>query len=130
MNTLVNTGADHVANGPADAAADAPPALAFYLYYKVMSEQAPLLVPRVRQMQENLRRCADAGVLASSLHQRLEATSTPLQTWMEIYRCQPSAQQPHPFLHHLQQATLEADILAFIQGERHLECFMELESCA
>ncbi len=90
-----------------------------FVYYRVRSDAAMQLQPRVAAMQAGLAR--RFGVRAA-LKRRPEEQDG-LQTWMEIY-----TNVPDDFLPALQQA---ADTAAVpIEGERHIELFVDLPACA
>jgi hypothetical protein len=93
-----------------------------YVYYKVRSEDAPRLAPRVRAMQARLA----ANGIGAQLKRRPDAPgamseSSDLQTWMEVY---PSADDGLGPL--VEQAALDAGIAEFIQGPRRSEVFVDL----
>ncbi len=90
-----------------------------FVYYRVRSDAARQLQPRVASMQDGLAR--RFGV-RTSLKRRPEETDG-LQTWMEIY-----AAVPDDFLPALQQAADNAALP--IDGERHIEIFVDLPACA
>jgi len=87
-----------------------------YVYYKVREEDALLLAPRVRAMQERL---AIEGA-ACQLKRRPE-TRDGLQTWMEVY---PAATEA--FAGTVEGAAFDAGLAEFIQGPRRSEVFMDL----
>ncbi len=100
---------------------------ACYVYYRVAPAQAAQLLPKVLAMQARL---AQELTLETSLQQRVDAANEQaVLTWMEIYRASGKL-HAETVLQQLQQAVSEADILAYLQGERHLECFMDIQPCA
>ena len=90
-----------------------------YVYYKVRSELAMLMLPHVRGMQDELN--SRFGV-ESDLKRRPDEKEG-LQTWMEVYRS-----VPEDFLQALEQAAIDAHLP--ISGERHIEVFVDLPACA
>lgn len=90
-----------------------------YVYYRLPSELSALILPHVRAMQEGLR--AEFGV-KTALKRRPEE-SDGQQTWMEVYES-----VPKDFLHALEQAAIDAHLP--ITGERHIEVFEDIPSCA
>ena len=92
-----------------------------YIYYRVPEQHAAQLAPRVHAMQSRL--LAATGV-AGQLKRRPEA-SDGMQTWMEIYL----ATGPS-FDAALADALEQAAVLEQIDGKRHTEVFMDVETCA
>ncbi len=90
-----------------------------YVYYRVRSELADLMLPHVRAMQQGLQAAHGIGV---ALKRRPEETDG-LQTWMEVY-----ASVPDDFMTALEQAAIDAHLP--ITGERHVELFTDLPACA
>ena len=91
-----------------------------YVYYKVRTEDAFELAPRVRAMQEALARDGAACQL-----KRRPESRDGLQTWMEVY---PATNDG--FEATVEQAALQAGLAAFIQGPRRSEVFVDLPPCA
>lgn len=90
-----------------------------FVYYRVRNDAAMQLQPRVADMQAGL---AHRFGVRTALKRRPEEKDG-LQTWMEIYMA-----VPEDFLPVLQQA---ADSAALpIEGERHIEIFVDLPACA
>ncbi len=90
-----------------------------FVYYRVRSDAAAQLRPRVARLQAGL---AQRFGVRASLKRRPEEQDG-LQTWMEIYEA-----VSDDFLPALQQA---ADAAALpIEGERHIEIFVDLPACA
>jgi hypothetical protein len=92
-----------------------------YIYYRVSEAQAAQLAPRVQAMQASLK--AAHGV-AGQLKRR-PASQDGQQTWMEIYPATGAG-----FDAALAAAVLEAAIADQIDGQRHTEVFMDVETCA
>ncbi len=89
-----------------------------YVYYRVRLTDAAALQPQVRAMQQDLS--GRFGV-ASSLKRRPEEQDG-CQTWMETYLDVPAG-----FADELAQS---ASGLALVNGERHVETFVDLAPCA
>jgi hypothetical protein len=92
-----------------------------YIYYRVPEAQAAQLAPRVQAMQAHL--LALHGV-AGRLKRR-PGSSDGVQTWMEIYE---GAGQD--FNAALDAAVQQAALGGCIDGPRHTEVFMDVETCA
>ena len=92
-----------------------------YIYYRVPDAAAAQLVPRVQAMQARLR--AAHGVDAQL--KRRPGSSEGLQTWMEIYPATGAG-----FDAALEAAVQEAALLEQIDGQRHTEVFMDVDTCA
>ncbi len=92
-----------------------------YIYYRVREEHAGALAPRVRAMQAAL--LASHGV-AGRLLRRPDA-SDGLQTWMEVYPASGSG-----FEAALALALSDAALPDLIDGQRHLEVFTDISTCA
>ena len=90
-----------------------------YVYYRLRSELAELMLPHVRAMQDGLN--VHYGV-KTALKRRPEEKDGE-QTWMEVYEA-----VPEDFLHALEQAAIEAHLP--ISGERHVEVFVDVAECA
>ncbi len=92
-----------------------------YIYYRVPERQAAQLAPRVQAMQARL--LALHGV-AGQLKRR-PGSSDGTQTWMEVY---PATE---PAFCAALDAAVQLDALAdLIDGPRHTEVFMDVETCA
>lgn len=89
-----------------------------YVYYRVRSDHAHQLQTQVSAMQRALSQ--NFGVHCA-LKRRPEEKDG-CQTWMETYTAVPEG-----FAHTLANA---AAALSLIEGERHLETFMDLPACA
>lgn len=92
-----------------------------YIYYRVQEQRAAELAPQVVAMQQRLS--AELGVQAQ-LKRRPNAKDG-LQTWMEVYLATPAG-----FDGALDEAVKQSGILAWIDGERHTEVFMDIAPCA
>lgn len=90
-----------------------------YVYYRVRSELAALMLPHVRAMQAALRQAF--GI--KTLLKRRPEEKDGAQTWLEIYPC-----VPEHFLGELEQAAIDAHLP--IEGGRHIEVFVDLPECA
>ncbi len=89
-----------------------------YVYYRVRSAHAEGLQPQVAAMQRTL---AHAYGVRCELKRRPQETEG-CQTWMETY-----ISVPEGFEHALATA---AAALSLIEGERHVETFVDLPACA
>jgi len=92
-----------------------------YIYYRVPDAVAAQLAPRVQAMQARLR--AAHGVEGQL--KRRPASSEGVQTWMEIY---PNTRTGFDAV--LAAAVQEAALLEQIDGKRHTEVFMDVDTCA
>ena len=92
-----------------------------YIYYRVPDAAAAQLAPRVQAMQARLR--AAHGV--EGRLKRRPGSSEGLQTWMEIYPATGAG-----FDAALAAAVQEAALLEQIDGKRHTEVFMDVDTCA
>ena len=90
-----------------------------YVYYKVRSEDAGELAPRVRVMQMQLTGARDGH--GGALLQRRPEARDGLQTWMEVY---PGVDEA--FGARVEQAVHEAGLAAYMQGPRRSEVFIDL----
>ncbi|MDI1259149.1 DUF4936 family protein [Aquabacterium sp.] len=102
------------------ATADAVPAKALFIYYKVDPAHAPAFEKAVRQMQIALRRSHED--LTARLWIRADAQASA-QTWMETYE--------HPDGVSVLLATLielaAQDLPAGQVGDRHVEMFSNID---
>ncbi len=98
--------------------ADPAKLMDLYVYYRVRSDDAIRLQPQVEAMQRALARSHHVQCL---LKRRPEETEGR-QTWMEIY-----LDAPEGFASALAGA---AASLALIDGDRHVETFVDLAPCA
>ena len=92
-----------------------------YVYYRVRSDTAAALHPKVLAMQARL---AERFKLATSLKRRPGETNGE-QTWMEVY---PAA--PADFAQALQEAVEADGLAAHMSGGRHTEIFTDISACA
>lgn len=92
-----------------------------YIYYRVPDGHAAQLAPRVQAMQARLS--VTTGV-AGQLKRR-PGSSEGLQTWMEIYLATGAG-----FDAALAAAVQEAALSEQIDGKRHTEVFMDVDTCA
>ncbi|HEX8957928.1 MAG TPA: DUF4936 family protein [Burkholderiaceae bacterium] len=92
-----------------------------YVYYKVRTGDGALLRERVAGLQQRLR--TQWGV-ACSLKRRPHSKDG-LDTWMEVYLAAPEG-----FERGLARELQESRVQELIDGERHMEYFLDLTSCA
>lgn len=92
-----------------------------YIYYRVPEQHAAQLAPSIRAMQSRL---FDSTGVAGQLKRRPES-SAGMQTWMEIYLATGAG-----FDAALATALEQATVLGQIDGKRHTEVFMDVETCA
>ena len=92
-----------------------------YIYYRVRTENAHALRPRIEAMQERL--AYEYGIV-SALKRRPKETDGR-QTWMEIYQ-----EVPTDFEAALERALVRDDLHAMIDGQRNIEYFVDISSCA
>jgi hypothetical protein len=92
-----------------------------YIYYRVPCERADELQKQVLNMQTKL---AKEFSLITELKRRPEKRDE-CHTWMEVYR-----NIPENFDRIVQQAVTQAGLTTLINGERHLEHFLDLSACA
>lgn len=92
-----------------------------YIYYTVRDEHADLLAPRIRAMQAEL---AARHAIGTRLMRRPE-TRDGKQTWMEVY-----AATADGFPAALELALNDADVGSLIDGQRHIEVFTDISTCA
>ena len=92
-----------------------------YIYYRVSTANAGILQKRLALMQAKL---SEQWTVQADSKRRPELQDN-LQTWMEIYR-----NVPDGFLPALQAAVTQAGISDLIDGERHVETFVDLDACA
>jgi hypothetical protein len=89
-----------------------------YVYYRVRTDDVTRLQPQVEAMQHALSRAHD---VQAALKRRPEETEGR-QTWMETYLDVPAG-----FALALADS---AAALTLIDGERHVETFVDLAPCA
>lgn len=92
-----------------------------YIYYKARTEDGVRLRERVTRLQQRLH--AGWGV-ACSLKRRPQGKDGR-DTWMEVYLAVPEG-----FEQGLARELLTAEVQELIDGERHIEYFLDLTSCA
>jgi hypothetical protein len=92
-----------------------------YIYYLVPCDRADELQKQVLNMQTKL---AKEFSLITELKRRPDKRDE-CHTWMEVYR-----NVPVNFDTILLQAVTQAGIKTLINGERHLERFLDLSACA
>jgi hypothetical protein len=88
-----------------------------YIYYRVQCERAPQLQQCAVAMQAALLK--KHGVAAEL--QRRHHTQNGQHTWMEIYRAVPDG-----FDAILAHAVAESGLIPMIDGERHMEFFLDV----
>jgi hypothetical protein len=99
----------------------APDKVDWYIYYRVRAEQAPLLHARVSAMQRRLLQQAGVRAMLKQGPQLRDG----FHTWMEVYVAAPS-----DFGAILAREVLNAELSEIIDGERHVEHFWDVTSCA
>jgi len=92
-----------------------------YVYYRVPEANALMLRPRLQSLQQSL---AEEYTIQHSLKRRPEP-SEGCQTWMEVYH-----QVPEDFAAALHKAVDDHGLMALIRGERHVEVFVDVDTCA
>lgn len=92
-----------------------------YVYYRVRSDAAAALHPKVLAMQARL---AARFKLTTSLKRR-PGESNGEQTWMEVYPA-----TPPEFAQALQEAVEAEGLAAHMSGGRHTEVFTDISACA
>ena len=92
-----------------------------FIYYRVPDAHAARLAPRVHAMQERLQ--ASHGVTGQL--KRRPGSKDGQQTWMEIYLATSAG-----FDAALATAVREAALSEQIDGDRHTEVFMDVDTCA
>lgn len=92
-----------------------------YIYYTARAELADALTARVLEMQARL--AAKCGVAASL--KRRPAEKDGRHTWMEVYQAVPEG-----FDAILDDAVEQSALATLIEGERHVEYFMDASACA
>jgi hypothetical protein len=92
-----------------------------YIYYRVRSDRARDLHGLVRALQADL---SQRHGIAAELKRRPDEKNG-FHTWMEVYLGTPSG-----FDAILEQAVAETELAMLIDGERHVEYFLDAASCA
>jgi hypothetical protein len=116
MKPRVPTGEQHIID-----ATNALDKVDWYIYYRARAEQDALLHERVSAMQARiLHQFGVSGAL-----KRRPQMRDGLHTWMEVYIAAPSN-----FDEILKLEVLTAKLLELIEGERHVEHFWDVSSCA
>jgi hypothetical protein len=92
-----------------------------YIYYRAACEHEAQVRTRVTDMQQNL--AARHGV--NGALKRRPAPQDGRHTWMEVY-----AGTPDGFEAVLAAAVRDAGLAELIDGERHIEFFMDIHPCA
>ena len=92
-----------------------------YIYYTVRTELADALTARVLEMQAKLS--AKCGVAGALKHRPAEKDGR--HTWMETYLAVPEG-----FDARLETAVAHCTLDSLIDGTRHVEYFMDVNSCA
>ena len=93
----------------------------WYIYYRVRAEHDNLLHERVSAMQARLLQ--QAGV--NGALKRRPQVREGMHTWMEVYIAAPGN-----FDAILASEVLTANLSELIEGERHVEHFWDVTSCA
>jgi hypothetical protein len=102
-------------------AANAPGKMDWYIYYRVRAEHDVLLHERVSAMQARLLQ--QAGITGAL--KRRPQIREGMHTWMEVYIAAPSN-----FDTILATEVANANLSVLIEGERHVEHFWDVTSCA
>ena len=92
-----------------------------FIYYRVPDANAAQLAPRVHAMQARL--ASEQGVTGQL--KRRPGSTDGRQTWMEIYLATSAG-----FDTALAAAVAHAALSEQIDGVRHAEVFMDVETCA
>ncbi len=92
-----------------------------FIYYRVQADSRAALLPQVKAMQAEL---ANQFALSPGLKRRADVQDD-IQTWMEVYTGAPAG-----FAAVVEQAARRYGLAALIDGARHVETFVALESCA
>ena len=92
-----------------------------YIYYRVPCNRAPELQRQVLALQAKLTQ--DTGVTAELKRRPQELEGR--HTWMEVYR-----HVPPDFECLLSDTIAAAGLDNVIEGERHIEQFLDFSSCA
>ncbi|NEX59708.1 DUF4936 family protein [Noviherbaspirillum galbum] len=92
-----------------------------YVYYRVDPRHADALRDRVLAMQSGLTR--EYGIV-TGLKRRPEEKDGR-QTWMETYAGVTAGARQG-----IDRAVEQAGLASFIDGQRHVECFVDVAPCA
>lgn len=92
-----------------------------YIYYRVHPDNADRLRQHIIALQASL---AAKWEIATALKRR-PALQDGLQTWMEIYTGVPAN-----FLLALEQGLAQSQAAELIDGQRHIETFVDVGLCA
>lgn len=92
-----------------------------YIYYRVHPDNAALLQEQITALQASL---AASWQIATALKRR-PALQDGFQTWMEIY-----ADVSLDFYPALAQALEQSQAAGLIEGQRHIETFVDVGLCA
>jgi hypothetical protein len=92
-----------------------------YVYYRVRSSHATELQAQAVVMQARL---SEQYGIITALKRRPEEKNER-HTWMEVYLAVPDG-----FDDALEQAVIQANLATLIDGERHIEHFLDLSACA
>jgi len=92
-----------------------------FIYYRVPAAHAEKMQKKVMAMQAALH---ERWPVAVALKRRPELKDG-FETLMEIY-----SQIPEDFTAALESAVHDADLLAFTEGVRHTETFIDISTCA
>ena len=91
-----------------------------YIYYAIREQDAALARQRVEALQQRI--ASDYGIV-SRLKRRPESINAT-QTWMETYSAVPAG-----FDQVIEQVAAQNGLSALVQGERHIEYFVDLPPC-
>lgn len=92
-----------------------------FIYYRVPAGHTVTMQKKVAAMQAALQK---HWPVATALKRRPELKEG-CETWMEIY-----GQIPQDFPAALEFAVHDAGLLALTEGERHVETFFDIPTCA
>ncbi|HTD04474.1 DUF4936 family protein [Undibacterium sp.] len=92
-----------------------------YIYYRCASRHQLQVAEQAGELQQRLSH--QTGV-AVELKRRPE-TENDMQTWMEVYR-----KIPEDFAVQMEAALQQTSLRSLIDGQRHVEYFMDVTSCA
>lgn len=92
-----------------------------YIYYRVSVAHVDDFQRKAVAMQQTLKR--QYGIDAAL--KRRPVSADDLHTWMEVYPATST-----DFAEKLDRAVAEHGLLAFIEGPRHMEQFVDVSTCA